>query len=295
VSNHLIGQRGPAIELLTQLFQSMPAAWIEKGRLNLVVVGAGQFPSFSSLVFVLKQKLPYLEYLDITLIEPVQFRTAIFQQQFSNLQKNHLIPLKINIKIYHGLLNEFLEGLAPPQKFDVLYLEHADFRTLPVLFSQMIGIGWRALLLRYALPYLTKIMVPDAFIIASCLSQRELFFLKSLLQFSFNVQPQLIKLAGIHHYWYGGPYQSGLAVSIKPTINQRLQKMRANWIRTNDNHFGWILFISCFLLWIKINSIYVLQELAVAVLTVLLQFFFHGTGPLNRPIQLLLLLGLLVI
>lgn len=281
--------------LLNAVLDGMPRDFERHKSMRILVVCAGAFPSFLSLIDRLTQKIPTLEHIDFSLIEPLNYKTDAFLKRaapfLSGLRKPG--PL-ITVRVAPLPLHEWIEK-SPDRPFHIIYFEHADFRVFPILLARALGVFKHTVSLRASLPRLSVLMVPKTFIMASCLSYCESQHLRYLLHFSFGVRPQLIRLGKRRDYFYGGRFCSGLSMTVSLPLCQETQKKREQFIKRSDDDLCRVIALSWVLFVIKCSAPHTMMEVIIASSIVVLLLFFHPVGENNDVMKLFLLIGLTVI
>lgn len=167
-------------------------------KLNVLVVCAGVFPSFFALRKILLESLPQLQFLNFTLIEPAQFKTELFIKEISNK------VLDVNFDIQNKTLATYMEKCD--KKFDIIYFEHPDLRTLTIVLSQCLGLFKNSVSLRESIAHISDLCKPHTFIIASMMSNHENKQFYYLLKYLYQSSPFLVKLrnkpGGFNHGLY---------------------------------------------------------------------------------------------
>ena len=179
----------------TALFEKIIPAF-DKDHLNILIVGAGCFPSYEALT----QSLGVKQF-SFTLVEPMEKETDFFLQNFA--KKHH------EFTIFNGELKDFLKETT--QSFDLIYFELPETMTVPIILSKMGFLRFkRVTSFRESIPLLARVIQPNSVIIGSCMSRHELSQLKNLLTFSLHTKPLQI-VSSLKHVFYGGPYCEGIS------------------------------------------------------------------------------------
>ncbi len=175
-------------DLLLQKLIPEKNDWIH----DILIIGAGSFPSERSL-----RKLLTSSNIHYTLVEPDKTATDFFCEHYTEK----------NFTIQNTDINTFL--LNASQQFDLIYFEHPETMTLPLILGQL-GIKKlkRVALFRESFANFTNILKENSLVIASCMSKHECDQLKNLLRYS--IQLPVKTYANIKTIFYGGPYSGGL-------------------------------------------------------------------------------------
>ena len=254
------------------------------GPLTILVIGAGSFPSYQSLLNRLKRTNPTLDKISFTLVEPIKSQTDFFLEHFADSTHDFFI--------YHGNLKDFFKEHTD-KKFDLIYFEHPETMALPILLSA-IGMSRfkRVPSLRASMPDLAAVVKTNTLIIASCMTRHELKQLQMLLNYSLKIKPEHVA-SRLWHIFYGGPYSEGLTYCIKQTSRCAvLQQKKTALIRFSDYSLSFVLFLAL-IIYILYCSQYpddahALERL-VAVLLMGAQLYFHRPGKSGFAIKCLLL------
>lgn len=237
-----------------------PSQFENKTTLHVLVIGAGNFPSYHALLEILTKRMPHLTDIFFVLVEPMKSETDFFLEHFAVFDRQpdqRISPtragdvptmdskkISTHFSIHHGDLKSFLKK-PPPELFDLIYFEHPETLTMPILLAK-IGIARfkRITALREAIPFLTNVIKKDTIIIGSCMSRPELKQLESLLNFSLG---KCLKktVSNPLHIFYGGPYSEGICVQIQEKmIHLHEQQKCASLIRLSDNFLCIILLLA---------------------------------------------------
>lgn len=170
--------------LLQKLFAHIKVDLTRK-NLEILVPCAGSFPSFTAFRNVILQKFPNVLKLNFTLVEPYKNKIDLFR-------KKNTSEKIINFEFHYSTLQVFLKKM--PKKFDIIYFEHPDLRTITIPFAKLFGIYHNAVSLRKSIGDLHKICKKDTKIIASNMSSHENKQFKYLLKHALNCSTHLINL-----------------------------------------------------------------------------------------------------
>jgi hypothetical protein len=284
-----------AEKLLDKLWVPVNHAYEYATTLDILVVGAGTFPSYISLLNVFSRKMPRLQTVHFSLVEPLETETAFFKKHFENFLKSEKTP-QVDVTVYNQQIQDFL--LSPPNAvFDLVYFEHPEIMTLPIMLSRL-GLSRfkRSTALRESIPFLANIFKPGAWIIASCMSHHELGQMKSLLKFSLYSSIQWVHAPRLINYFYGGPYCSGLACVVKvDQVSIDAKQKISKAIRRSDNSLFGVLILSFIIYCIKFSKPYFFIEQLAAVLIMYAQLLFHRPGIKGFLLKFALLVALLTV
>lgn len=220
--------REKIFESATKIFEKIIPA-LDQAHLNILIVGAGSFPSYGALSKLLDSRK-----LSFTLIEPIATETDFFIKNFA--KKAH------NFTIFNGELKNFLKDTT--QQFDLIYFEHPETMTVPIVLSK-IGFSRfkRVTSFRESLPMLARVIKPNTVIIGTCMSRHELTQLKNLLNFSLKIKPLKI-VSSLKHVFYGGPYCEGISFDFKKLeFCEKTQLKKTKHITFSDGLLVIVLFI----------------------------------------------------
>ena len=260
-----------------KLFEKIIPA-LHLSELNILVIGAGSFPSYAALVKALNVKK-----LTFTLVEPLTSETDFFLAHFAD--KEH------RFTIFNGELADFLKN--SPQKFDLIYFEHPETMTVPIVLSK-IGFSSfkRVTSFRESLPMLARVIMPNTIIIGTCMSRHELTQLKNLLAFSLQIKPLKI-VSSLKHVFYGGPYCEGMSCDFKK-INfcEKAQLKKTQNITFSDKLLFFVLLMG-FIIYIFYCSQYpnvdhALERL-LGIFLIGAQLHYHRPGRIGIMVKCLLL------
>ncbi len=167
--------------------------------LDILVVCAGSFPSFFAFQSIILQKFTDVKKINFTLIEPCQYKIN------KALKNNSLFHFEWIISTLQG----FLENTN--KKFDIIYFEHPDLRTITIPLAILFYIYKNTFSLRKSMRYLYNICKKNTIIMASNMSKHENKQLKYLLKFYFKCHSRLI------HFSHSGSsaFQCGLFLEVK--------------------------------------------------------------------------------
>jgi len=277
--------------LLKKLFNGAIELFQSNRQLDILIVGAGTFPSYMPLVNILSQLFPSLKVIHFTLIEPVKKDTDFFEEHFLALSELH--QLQVQFKIHNQGLEDFLKYATNNAAFDVIYFEHPETMALPILLAKLGMRNFnRVVSLRNMIPYLSNLFKPKTWVIASCMSYHELGQLKSLLNFGLRMKPRSFFSFNPLHFFYGGPYSSGLSGYVNrilpiPAIHAAIQR----------SHFYLCIFLFLSLIIYGMQSFYADSPVARVILIFLMyaQLFFHRPGRRGLAIKLFLLLAMVLV
>lgn len=242
--------------------------------INVLVISAGTFPSYEILLASLLERLPKLQKVNFTLIDPVKSKTDLFLKKYANINNK----VSANIMIHNVTVKNFLM-MKNDQYYDLIYFEHSDFRTFPVLLAKFFGLFTRTASLRESIPLLTKVMKKRTLIIASCISKNEHDQLKHLLKFSFDVTANSIYLSD--KYLYGGPYSYGLFTIINNSFHPEISKKRATTIQDNDNRLFLSFIFSGSIIFLNVYHDISLKIVIFILTLCFFQLFFYRLGRHN--------------
>lgn len=245
--------------ILSSLFKSAPINLKDLQTINILVIGAGFFPSFLPLVKVISSIAPNMTELQFTLIEPLKSETERFHDYFSTLSKTgeERLP-NIRYSAHNTGIKEFLQS-NQNVAFDIIYFEQPDLSPIGILLAKKGREDAKLVAsLRAAIPYLKKVIKPDAIIVASCLFKTDLIQLNSLINFSLNIKTRLEYIP--RTFSDGVPYSSGLISVVDP---KKLTKINPDKIAATINKYDatycLIMFVSIIIFmltpsWAKILS-----------------------------------------
>jgi hypothetical protein len=210
-----------AYKLLTGLFAKTTIEFHHLKAINILVIGAGIFPSFAPLIKVLIDKSFDITEFNFTLVEPIQTQTDIFLVDFNEIT-THFDTLIIKVFVKNIDIKEYLKTTFN-EVFDIVYFEQPDFFPLDILLARE-GRAQSAMetSLRESIPYLAKILKEKSIIIASFLYKHDLSQLDSLISFSLNLKTQhfYLKKPFLKHSYYNAglisQVDSGTVENIKP-------------------------------------------------------------------------------
>jgi len=277
-----------AENLLEKLLSEPLQQFQDVTGLDILVIGAGSFPSYIPFLNVLSRLVPHLQVVNFTLIEPVKAETDFFEEQFANYSGDK----RINFMTYNVGIEDFLKN-SDGAVFDLVYFEHPETMTLPILLAKLGMASFAKIIsLRKSIPYLQNIVKPHTVIMTSSMSVHELKQMKWLLQFSLRVNPSLIFSFNPINYLYGGPYTAGLCSNTLKShslIQSTCVMERSNAILKSDNYFCIVLVVSLIIYCIKCAGSYSVVEQMAAIMLMYAQLLFHRPGYSGVLIKLLLL------
>lgn len=189
-------------------------------ELNVLVVCAGSFPSYSAFRNHLIKKFPGVEKIHFTLIEPSENKIHLFKKnnQNNSAVSFEFVPttlqsflkeageearlrqisfsMKKNFDVNSTQNNDRLESSENfDKKFDIIYFEHPDLRTVTIPLAKLFHIYKNTVSLRKSISELHPICKPNTIIIASNMSKHENIQLKHLLKFFLGCRSKLISFS----------------------------------------------------------------------------------------------------
>lgn len=289
-----VDYRNKAAHSAAQLFEKIvfenDSVLSHRREFTILVIAAGTFPGFQPLMQRLATIAPELQQVRITLVEPVKKFTDIFMQHFSTSSSH----IKTEFTLANVGIETFLKNADGAELFDLVYFEHPEVMTLPILLAKL-GIKnfQRVIAFRQSLARLNKVLQPNALVLASCMSQHEVRQLRGLLQLSLGCQLQISGSSRPIHYFFGGPFCVGLRGHLQSTDAPCKKYEKA--IQWSDNFLVAVVLLSIVLYLLKLaGSDYVFVRITAVVL-ILLQLFLHRPGLSGFLLKLGLFIGLLAL
>lgn len=290
----LIQYRQKTEKKASQLFAKLLPKQNNASRWNILVIAAGSFPGYLPLMRQLIHSMPNLRQVNFALIEPVKKWTDIFLEHFATLPSD-FSEIDVTFSIVNQGLEDYLSEASSNTQFDLVYFEHPETMTLPILLAKSgLRSFQRVVTFRKSLPHLAAILKPDSIIIASCMTRHELTQLKSLLTFGLNVNCSLSTSLNPFSYFYGGPFSVGLRGEMNHQSKALSHKQKAHLIARSDS----LLFIFV-LVSLVIYFTYFIQDSFVERLCAILliggQLVWHRPGLKGLLIKMGLLAALLLL
>lgn len=258
-----------ATAIFNMLFTSLPESFYQLSTMNILVIGAGFFPSYMPLVTILNKLAPGLSRLHFSLIEPLKSETDRFATYFSSLNQ---LELKVSYTAHNMDIQEYLKT-SQHTDVDIVYYEQPDLSPIGILLAanedpnEILNYS-----LRESVPYLKNIIRPQSIIIASCLYSRDLMQLNSLINVSLNIPTRLAYLPG--YFMDGSPYHSGLISIVDPQkLPREKPEVIAKVIKITDTYYSLFLVVS-FTLFILTPPLGKIPSLLLTLLLV----FYHSYG-----------------
>lgn len=234
-----------AIAILNSLFDSISMDIIEQNTLNILVIGAGMFPSFKPLLLSLQRISPNLKTVTLTIIEPLKSETDRFNNYVSRLDLS-CFYITFEYSIHNVDIKEYLTNIKNVY-FDIIYFEQPDLSPVGILLAKTGSFAAKLeLSLRESIPFLKNIIQSKTIIVASFLFKRDLKQLNTLINYSLKIPTKIVYLSIFNSS--GSPYSSGLISLIEPPAlpNENPQK-KASAIKKQDNYYAMLLLISTLL------------------------------------------------
>lgn len=280
-----------AESLLRRIFLSVSTSLNEFNELSIMVIGAGTFPSFYSLVNVIMGISPNIRKLNFNLIDPDTAATNHFKEYFKSI-----IPFVKNLDIKIVVNNMDLKKYLPNstnESYDLIYFERPDSSIFNMLFTHLdFPSSKLAISMHESIPFLRKISKTNTIFIGSFVYKDDLSHLKNLFKYSLNMQTKTIRQKMFPTRVY---YNFGLigAIDKSNLPNKIPEKLSAN-IKLARLYF-YFFFLSSIVLFLLAP----IELKTISFYFVILQLFYHrygAKGILVRSIfmvgQLLLLLNL---
>jgi hypothetical protein len=270
--------------ILNTLFDSLPLTFLEMESINVLVIGAGFFPTFKPFIDSLSKRAIKLTHLKFILVEPQVSETDRFDRFFKrngfDLGYNNI---NISYTVHNQGIKRYLKS-AHKTAVDIIYFEHPDLSPIGILFAKNGHHQAKLTLsLRESVPYLKEIVQPHSIIIASGLFKRDITQLNALINFSLRIPTHRTQLPGSHTN--GSPYNYGL-ISINDThrLPDKNPRVIAQAIRRNDTYYSLLLIFS-FILFLSTPPVGKIPSL----LMTLALMFYHRYGIKNLGAKLILI------
>lgn len=204
----------------------------QESFLSVAIPCAGTFPSADAFIEVLRNMLPRLKRLELRLIDPNNLGLDIFTEVQEELINKfwRKYSLKIIIKKYNEDLQSYLRH---KDESHILYFEHPVTSAMNVLLAQLRFEDQSTLSLRTSLPKLTNALKTNGLVIAICKSTVEIWQMKSLLNYSLDVDVHQTSTAC--SLLFPTDFSKGL-ITKKPitALNENTQNSRASNINRSD-------------------------------------------------------------
>jgi hypothetical protein len=231
-----------ATAILNSLFASITTNISELKTLNILVIGAGMFPSFIPLILALQRISPNLEKVIFTIVEPLKSATDRFHDFISKLDISSF-NIKCEYSIDNMDIKEYLTNINN-KYFDIIYFEQPDLSPIGILLaktgSQKATLD---LSLRESIPFLKKVVRPKTIIVASFLFKRDLKQLQILIDYSLNIPTKLVYLSTFKANV--SSYSSGLISLIdSPKLPKESPYKIVRAIIKQDSYYAWFVLIS---------------------------------------------------
>lgn len=202
-----------SVKLLDELLLYHTNAFAHLNQLDILVVGAGDFPSFMSLYDLLMLQWPHLKMIRFVIVEPTVACTKIFEERHQQLfrEKAHHLSYLIANTTIHSFLK-----LNPNLKFDIIYFEHPEISPLTPLMSILLPRKYKNELdLICAFPHLSFASKDVTIILASFILSSNLKMFKRLFNFCFEHETRIIKRSP-YFINDGKVYSAGFISSLHP-------------------------------------------------------------------------------
>lgn len=222
-----------------RLFSFLPKSFNELNQIKILVIGAGLFPSFASLVNSITYACPKANEINFILIEPKQSKTNIFKNRLSEVVDE--FNVRSNVFIHNTDIKSYLEKTN--EIFDLIYFEHPDVSLINVLVEKIrFSKNNLAQSMQESVPYLRKIIKDQSVIIGSFVFKGDLYEIKSLLKFSLGIKIHLVrkKLFFEGHYYCFGL----IGIINESKLSNKIPEKLAKQIRFNTILFGLFLMTS---------------------------------------------------
>lgn len=265
--------------LLNKIFTSSSLSFVNAKKINILVICAGMFPSYTSLLKNLTSISPELTDVNFILIEPNKKKTDLFLQAASSF----IFSVHTSFTIYNQSLEHYCREHIS-ERFDIIYFEHPDMRTISILWEKIRGFSFRA-----AIPSLVNLLKEPGLVIASCISTHECQQLKSLLAYSFSAKPIAIHLSTKPAFT---GFNRGLCCPIETRPSEISVQKRIQAIKKSDSAFC-IVFLLCILLIVMAPASFIHELCATFVVWPLL--LFHRPGLAGWLLQGFILMTIIFI
>lgn len=281
-----------ANKLITTLFekQKIDAVFEKNKTLNILVVCAGNFPSFIPFTNALLQKCPHLTSVEFSLVDSHHKPMKLFANHlFPNEKKELPQDVETSVTINAMNLGHYMKQNSD-KKFDIVFFEHPYVATAHQLLDA--GLATSSMVISF-IPLLVDILNPHAIIMASCTSEFESSQMKKLLDYSFDRQSMSHSVPRPDEskpkYFSEGVaviYQQKL-LQLSPT-HDPLRKSKQ--IRQDQRFLSLLAFTSLFLTIFSLTYDFKYFESAISLLTFSHQLKMHHPGQgIKRKLGLFML------
>jgi len=274
--------------LLKKLFDSVLSSLQDLNDINILVIGAGTFPSLEPLVQTLARTSPNLKKMKFYLVEPEKFATDLFEKNFMRLKKKNTQQPMINVEIHNSDIKNYLKA-SHHKMFDLVYFEHPDISYFQALFYK-VGLFDCALTISLceSIPYLRNVLKPKSILFASCMFKTELTHLASLLSFSLPIGQRVSYKS--HWLFDGGLYGCGLIGQYNQSKAIESPKKLSRAIQKNNHYYFLFVLISAliFLGTLGVGKI-------VSMFFVFGQLFYHRYGMGGISLRIVFIIGQLLV
>lgn len=243
-----------AENLLSGLIRPSALRAQAKKRLKILVPCAGTFPSYKTFLKVLKERYSELRMINLVLVDPVKAALDAFERLYPLPKRSSIIEIASiptgiileNRTIFHLSLKEFI--MMTTEQFDLVYMEHPQIGAADTCFFS------QSRSLRSTIPYLSKVLKPDADVIVACQNSEEKWQIKRLLTYSFNLTSDnySCSVRGSLVPVWPKCHSNGITVSNISTLNEDQQKARSKDIKLSD-HLLWVFAIFSLALYLLTN------------------------------------------
>jgi hypothetical protein len=274
--------------ILGKLLSFAPESFMELKNINILVIGAGSFPSFIPLIRTLTHACPEAQSLNLTLLEPNQSATDLFKSKVSKMTGS-----EFNVVVHFSIHNSDIKSyLNTPSDaiFDLIYFEHPDFSFLSVLLTKAKLAGDKlAISMQESIPHLRNIIKEQSLIIATCIFNDDLRQIKSLLEFSLGIKMRLVRQPRM--IFDGRYYSFGLAGAVhKAQMQNKAPNRLVEEIGFTTILFGVFLLASVIIFLITPNKLKV-----VSFFFLIAQLFYTRYGVGGLIVRLFLIIGQAII
>lgn len=273
--------------ILDNLFTFAPKSFVELKNINILVIGAGSFPSFATLINTLSSTCHQVNKINFTLIEPDQAATNRFKDTIHKTTGNKF-NLLVHFSIHNQDIKSYLENTH--DTFDLIYFEHPDVSILNALLEKTRLIGNSLTIsMQESIPYLRKVIKNQSVIIGSFIFKGDLCETKSLLKFSLRIKMHIVQQRKV--FFDGHYYSLGLIGIVDPSqLPNKIPKQLAKDIRFSTNFFGIFILTSLIIFLVTSNKLK-----TVSFFFVIAQLFYNRYGVRGLIVRFLLIIGQIIV
>jgi len=270
---------------LRKIFSFVPDFFNELKDINVLVIGAGTFPSLIPLSNILGNNCLHARLLTYTLIEPNQLATEQVKNAASSISTEKF-NFTVNFSIHNIDIKSYLMNCCD-LVYNLIYFEHPDFSILNVLLAKA---GLRsdrlAISLQESIPYLSRVVKEKTIIIGSFMFKSDLSEIKQLLAFNLNIGK--LNIVRQRRIFSDGYYYSKGLIGIveKPLLEKKTLRRLLFEVRFSTAMFAIFFIISFFIFFITPNNFKL-----ISFFFVMAQLFYIRYGSLGLIVKFLILIG----